>query len=191
MNVNSEESKDPRNERNERNQPILPMKKRPPRKPPIDNVPYIMDAKKQIELNAPFLKLYREASGVSVQTMCEDCGISHATWENLEKGIDAKHSTFFVYIEHLIANTGRTLHLPVITKHLTLAQVNREKVYIIRRGEHEEINDPTAECIFDFLGSAHNEEETMQMFDEHKEQVAFMKEKQKAKQNEEVEDDDE
>ena len=134
MNVNSEESKNPRNERNECNQPISPIspiKKRPPRKPPMDNVPYIMDAKKQIQLNASFLKLYREASGISVQTMCEDCSISHASWENLEKGIDAKHSTFYVYIDHLFTHSGRTLHLPVITKHLTLAQVNREKVYIV------------------------------------------------------------
>lgn len=185
MNVNSEESG---NESNHSNQPI---KKRPPRKPPMDNVSYIEAAKKEMQLNAPYLKLYREVSGISVQKMCEDCGISHATWENLEKGADTKQSTHCVYIDHLFINSGRILHLPVITKHLTLAQVNREKAYIVRRGEHEEINDPTAECIFDFLGSEYSAEETMQMFDEHKEQVAREKEKQKEKQNEETEDDDE
>ena len=55
----------------------------------------------------------------------------------------------------------------------------------------DEFNDPTAECFFGFPGSEYNTEETMQMFDEHKVQVAFLKEKQKAEQNEVVEDDDE
>jgi len=161
-------------------------KKRPPRKLPMDNVPFIQEAQKQMsEMHAPFLKIYRHASEVSVQKMCEDCGISHGTWENLEKGVDTKRSTHLVYMDHLFKNSERVYCYPNLFKKIILARLNDEYVFAQRISKDAPDLPPMSECIFGYPGDSTdlNEDETNQIIKYLQELIALQSAKMEAEEN--------
>jgi len=168
---------------NEESSNVHDPKKRPPRKSPMENVPFIQDAQKQMsEMYAPFLLIYRHASGISVQKMCEDCGISHDTWENLEKGIDTKRSTYLVFTDHLFKNSERVCCYPNLFEMFILARLNKEYVFAQRISKDAPDLPPMSECIFGFPGDSTdlNEDETNQIIKYLQELVAHQAEKMEA-----------
>lgn len=172
---------------NEESSNVHDPKKRPPRKLPMENVPYIQEAQKQMsEMHGPFLQIYRLASEVSVQKMCEDCGISHGTWEDIEKGVDTKRSTHLVYADHLFKNSERVCSYPNLFRKFILARLNNEYVFAQRISKDAPELPPMSECIFGYPGDStdYNEADTKQMIKDLQDLVAREKKKRKAEEKE-------
>ncbi|MDD4821582.1 MAG: helix-turn-helix transcriptional regulator [Bacteroidales bacterium] len=131
---------------------------------------------------ASLLQLFRKASGISVAKMCEDCGISHATWEDIEKGKDMKQSTFLVFLDHLFYNADRKPNYLVLLKTIILAELNDEYVVAKRISKHEYPLPSMSDCIFGFDPDPnwYNDEKTMQVIEELKELIQARKEEHKA-----------
>lgn len=191
MDENSKVTIQPQNGSNKSNQPVDNGKKHRIRKPLMENVPYTNEAKEKMKQNALFKKLYRTSSNVPVSKICEDCAISHASLENLEKGVDSKHSTHYVYLIRLLEYTGRVFHLATFMKEIILANLYGQIITAKRRDKHEVINDPKEVCVFDFAGSEHSAEEELETLHDLQEEIDRFKEEQNVERNEEEEEDDE
>lgn len=126
--------------------------------------------------------LFRQASDISIDKICEDGGISHKTWEDIENGADSKCSTHRVYTDHLFENSHRVYNPLAVCKNIIPALLNNEYVYLQRLSRDASEKPPMSDCMFGFPGEglSYSDEEVNEFFEDLQNLLNAEKERWKA-----------